>query len=201
MSLPDQELAQDRSAGTSVADNIQVDGAAMASKVTFDAAACAGRDSLAKGLPEEAAEAGVSEMPAKGLLPALAGAFPSAGAASDTGSGAGAAPRLALKIFRFLMAVLSARAKPSPTWCTAYRLFRNMHPEPMRTHCITEVVLEALELPVTQSDGQDVWGTSLRAKGCEGPGPTSLKAEGPFTCYQAGSHVAVGTVGSKQARG
>ena len=72
-------------------------------------------------------------MPAKGLLPALAGACPSAGAASDAGTDAGAAPRLALKIFRFLIAVLLARAKPSPTsYCTAYRLFRATLPDLMR---------------------------------------------------------------------
>ena len=105
---------------------------ARASKVTFDAAACAGTDNPAKGLPEAAA-AGVSEMPAKGLLPALANAFPPAVASSGAGTGAGAAPRLALKIFRFLIAVLSARAKPSPiSCCTACRLFRPTYSDFMR---------------------------------------------------------------------
>ena len=87
--------------------HIQGEGAAVASKITFESAVGAGRDS-----------------PAKGLLPALAGAFPSVGAFSDAGVGAGAAPRLALKILRFLIAVLSARAKPSPTCRTAYRFLR-----------------------------------------------------------------------------
>ena len=76
--------------------------------ITFWAAGAA-KVTPAKGFP---AAPGVSEMPAKGLLPALPAA---AGAASGTGAGAaGCPPRRALKIFLFFSCVSSARAKPSP---------------------------------------------------------------------------------------
>ena len=78
---------------------------------TFTAAGAA-RDTPVKGFP---AAAGVSEMPAKGLLPAGA---PAADTSAETGAGAGWPPLLALKIFLFLSCKSSARVKPSPGSCS-----------------------------------------------------------------------------------
>ena len=78
---------------------------------TFTAAGAA-RDTPVKGFP---AAAGVSEMPAKGLLPAGASV---AAASAETGAGAGWPPLLALKIFLFLSCNSSARVKPSPGSCS-----------------------------------------------------------------------------------
>ena len=92
-------------------------------------AAGAAWDTPAKGFP---ATAGVSEMPAKGLLPALPAA-----AGAPSGTGADCPARRALKIFLFLSCLSSARAKPSPGSCTGTKESQQSLAALLEDHCCT----------------------------------------------------------------